>query len=126
MAVPNQKVTKVHKEACDTQHIYAKINADALQNAMMTLKPCSFKLWLYFAKNQNEYQFELSSVAACSWCSMSDKSYRESVKELIALRHLIKRGESNVYDFYEMPKEEVVEVPKNGSTIVCHTSTILT
>ena len=125
MSVPNQKITKVHKEVCDTQHIYAKINADALQNAMMTLKPSSFKLWLYFAKNQDNYQFELSSAAVCAWCSMSDKSYRESVKELIANRHLIRRGDSNCYDFYEMPKEEVIEVPKNGSTIICHTSTIL-
>ena len=39
-------------------------------------------------------------------------------------KHLIRRGDSNCYDFYEMPKEEVLEVPKNGSTIICHTSTI--
>ena len=125
MAVPNQKITQVHKEACDKQHIYALINADALPNAMITLKPTSFKLWLYFAKNQNNYQFELSSAAVCAWCSMSDKSYRESVKDLIANKHLVKRGDSNVYDFYELPKEDVIEVPKNGSTVICHTSTIL-
>ena len=121
MSVANQKVVNVNKEPCDTKNIYARINIEAIQNAINDLKPSTFKIWMYFAKNQEGYEFELSSVAVCGFCSVSDKTYREGIKEMIAKRYLIQNGSGNCYDFYEMPKE--IEVPKNGSKIICHTST---
>ncbi len=122
MAVANQKVVGVNKEPTDKNNIYACINMKALDGAALKLKkPSTFKLWLYFAKNQNGYEFELSAVAVANFCGITEKSYREAVKELIEKRYLIQRGDSNIYDFYEVPKE--IEVPKDKSKIVCHTST---
>lgn len=124
MAVANQKVIGVHKEPTDKKHIYACINNEALSNAAYDLsKGSTFKLWIYFAKNQNGYKFELSAVAVQNFCGITEKTYREAVKELIEKRYLIKR-EKNYYDFYEVPQE--VEAPEDGAVIECHTTTILT
>lgn len=120
--VANQKMITVRKEPCDKNHVYACINIEALDNAMQDLnKGTVLKLWMYFAKNQNNYTFELSSIAVQNFCGMSDKSYREAIKELIAKRYLVKREGCNIYDFYEMPQP--IEVPADGAVIHCHTST---
>ncbi len=89
---------------------------------MNNLTPAQFKVWLYFAKNQDDYTFELSSVAVCGFCDISDKTYRDAIKVLVAKRYLIKR-DKNSYDFYEIPLK--VEAPADGSIIHCHTSTTL-
>lgn len=125
MSVPNQKKAQVHKEPCDKKNIYVCMNINALQYACKRFKPTELKVWIYFAKNQNNYEFELSSAAVQEACNISDKSYREAIKTLIAERHLIQRGSSNYYDFYELPKE-VDEMPRDGAKITCHTSTIIT
>ena len=123
MAVANQKTVGVNKEPCDKNNIYACINIEAINKAALDLnKASTFKLWMYFAKNQNNYTFELSAVAVQNFCNITEKTYREAVKELIAKRYLVQQGESNHYDFYEIPKEPVV--PKDGSIITCHTSTV--
>lgn len=124
MSVPNQKTVAINKEPTDKNHLYMCLNIDALQKAMCALTPAQLKVWMYFAKNQNNYRFELSSVAVCNFCSISDKTYREAVKTLVAMRYLVKRADG-VYDFYEIPKEEKLETPKDGTIIECHTTTML-
>ena len=121
--VPNQKkIGNTIKEPCNKEHIFTKINIAALNNAMVDLKPSTVKVWLYFAKNQEGYSFELSSVAVCSFCNICDKTYKDSIKELVEKRYLVQR-EKKVFDFYELPQEP--ELPKNNTVIVCHTTTIL-
>ena len=123
MSAPNQKrITGIHKEPCDKSHVYALINQEAIRNAMLELKPSTVKVWFYFAKNQESYEFDLSSVAVCEYCNISDKTYREAVKELVDKRYLVQTGK-NTYEFYEIPKE--MEYPKNGDKIICRTSTII-
>ena len=121
MAVPNQKTVAVNKEKCDKNNLYMCLNIDALQNAMKDLTPAQLKVWMYFAKNQNNYVFELSSVAVCGFCNISDKTYRDAVKTLVEKRYLVKREDSKMYDFYEIPPK--VEMVKDGTLIECHTST---
>lgn len=124
MAAPNQKTTTVHKEPTDKKHIYACINNEALSKAAINLsKGSAFKLWVYFAMNQNGYTFELSAVAVQQFCGITEKTYREAVKTLIAENYLVQRGDTNYYDFYELPKEREIKVPKDGSIIECHTTT---
>lgn len=124
MAVPNQKIITVNKEPTDRKHKYMCVNIEAMQMAMNDLTPAQLKVWVYFAKNQNEYEFELSSVAVCAFCNISDKTYREAIKTLVAKRYLIKReNNKKVYDFYEIPK--AVEMVKDGAIIHCHTTTFL-
>lgn len=122
MSAPNQKhIAAIHKEPCDKQHTYALFNQEAVRNAMLNLKPSTVKVWFYFAKNQETYEFDLSSVAVCNYCNISDKTYRESIKELVEKRYLVQTGK-NLFEFYELPRE--MEYPKNGDKIICHTSTM--
>ena len=112
MSVPNQKTITINKEPTDKNHLYMCLNIEALQKAMNDLTPAQLKVWMYFAKNQNNYQFELSSVAVCGFCNISDKTYREAVKTLVAKRYLVPReANKKVYDFYEIPLE--VEMVKD-------------
>lgn len=121
MTVANQKhIGAIHKEPCDTKNVYLKLNIEALQNASLNLKPSTLKVWLYFAKNQDGYEFDLSSVAVCNFCNICDKTYKTAIKELMEKKYLVQR-EKNVYDFYEFPIE--FKEPKNGDRIICHTST---
>ena len=60
---PNQKTITVCKELCDNQHYYTMINLNALERAAIDLKSGAFKLWIYFAKNQNNFTFGLSNKA---------------------------------------------------------------
>lgn len=64
---PNQKTITVEKEKCDKQHLYTTINLLALETAGAELKAGAFKLWVYIAKNQNNFTFGLSNkaVAEC-------------------------------------------------------------
>lgn len=123
MSVPNQKVVAVNKQPCDELNIYVKMNVDAIDQALMNLKQGSvLKVWMYFAKNQNGYTFELSSKHVMAYCNITEKTYREAIKALIEKRYLVPRGEgSNQYDFYEIPVK--ITVPKDGATVTCHTST---
>lgn len=124
MAAPNQKTVSINKEKCDKNHLYTCVNIDALTYAMKDMTPAQFKVWFYFAKNQNKYTFELSSVAVQEFCNISDKTYRDAVKTLIEKRYLIKRSDSKIYDFYEIPPRG--EMIADGTIIECHTTTIFT
>ena len=124
MAVPNQKTVSVNKEPCDKKHLYTCVNIDALTHAMKDMTPAQFKVWFYFAKNQNNYTFELSSVAVQEFGNISDKTYRDAVKTLIEKRYLIKRSDSKIYDFYEIPPK--AEMIADGTIIECHTTTDFT
>ena len=80
--VPNQKVIRVTKEICDKQHTYAAINIAAMEEAARNLDAGAFKLWIYFAKNQENYQFALSSKAVEEVFGMKIKQYNNAIKEL--------------------------------------------
>lgn len=123
MSVPYQKIVGVNKEPCDRSHIYTCMNNNAMSAAALALnKASTFKLWVYFAMNRDGYEFELSARAVTNFCGITEKTYREAVKELISKGYLVQRGEgSNHYDFYEIPR--VAEVPEDGSIVTCHTST---
>lgn len=122
MPVPNQKVITVNKAPTDVNNIYVKINIDAIEGAIKSLTPAQFKVWLYFAKNQNGYTLELSKVAVMEFCNVSEKTYKEAIKEMVEQRYLVKRADgSNKYDFYEKPFQ--AEMPTEGALIECHTTT---
>lgn len=108
--VPNQKVITTKGALHDKDNIYAMLNIEALNLAMMTLSPNTFKLWCYMAKNQNDYTFALSSTDVCKVCSMSIGTYKKAVNELIDSGYLVNTS-GNSYNFYEMlPEAEVINV----------------
>lgn len=108
MSVANQKIVRISKRMPrDREHLYATMNLDALQFAMQELKGSSFKLWAYFNKNQDNYQFELSQKACEEWGIKKD-SYYSAVKDLIDRGYLVPiTPYSNIYDFHEIATSEI-------------------
>lgn len=62
---------------------------------------------VYFNKNQDDYQLELSQKACAEWGIKKD-SYYNGVNELIRFGFLVPISEgSNIYTFYETPLSEI-------------------
>lgn len=104
----NQRVVTTMKTICDANHKYAVINIEAMKRAMNKLKPNTFKLWQYLAKNQDKYTFALSKTDVMDFCNMSRNTYLAAVNELVDTGYLIQdKDGSNHYNFYEVPPEEL-------------------
>lgn len=103
--VPNQKfITDTQKSTCDKEHLFAQINLDALNTAMMRLKGEHFKVWVYFAKNASGYSFYLSSKDVCENCCISRDTYDKAIAALIKTGYLVQEEEGkNNYYFTDMP-----------------------
>lgn len=119
--VPNQKVVKVKKELCDNQHYYTMINLQALDKAAQTLKSGAFKLWIYFAKNQNNYTFALSSKEVCESFGIKIKQYNSAIQELIENNYLVQQKGNN-YIFNEnpnsvIPKQDNEDMPNQDKLL---------
>lgn len=112
--VANQKTVNVVKAESNKDNYYCITNLDALRMAMINLKGETFKLWCYLNKNQNGYTLALSKVDAISWGIGSKSSYDRAVKDLIEQGYLVETSKGH-YDFYEYPKEEVIEITINNS-----------
>jgi hypothetical protein len=106
--VPHQRVISIHKEICDTNNRYTTNNLCALDQAAFRLQSKGgFKLYMYLAKNQNKYNFALSSSDFCAWSGLGLAAYRSAFAELEANGFLIpKESGSNIYIFYDKPQIE--------------------
>lgn len=124
--VPNQKIVKVEKQPCDKQHIYAAINIAAMEQAAQTLDAGAFKLWCYFAKNQDGFQFALSSKDVLESFGMKIKQYNNAVAELKEKGYLTETS-GNHYTFNEVAvntkkdneeKKENAVIPKGNNAVI--------
>lgn len=111
---PNQKRICVNKATCNdysTSNYYAKINLIALKNAMSSLSPKAFELWIYFSKNRDKHNFYLSKVDFLNWSNISSSSYYTAFKELVEKKYLIAIDSNNIepknYNFFEIPQEHI-------------------
>ena len=96
---PNQRRIYIQKEQSGTHTI---ISLEALQKASQELSGEGFKMWLYLAKNQNNYTLALSKANAIYWGIGSDSSYYRAIKELTNKGYLQKNN--NSYIFNELSK----------------------
>lgn len=105
--VPNQKAVKAFKESVNGKRkAFFQVNQDSLFIAMQNLKPNTFKLWCYLIKNQNGWEFNLSSKHACELCDMSINTYNACIGELIEKKYLVRIDtKSNKYICYELPND---------------------
>lgn len=102
ITVPNQKIVTVEKEPCGKGNLYAAINLNAMEAAAQDLDAGAFKLWIYFAKNQNGYEFALSSKDAKDIFGLGKSQYDTAVKKLISSGYLT-NIQGNQYIFSEIP-----------------------
>lgn len=108
MPVANQYQAKVNKEICNKDNIFTTNNLKALQAAMCDLSGAEFKVWLYFAKNQNGYTFEVSPADAVTW-GIPKSTWHKAFTSLKEKGYLVETS-PNHFDFYELPKEEKIVV----------------
>ena len=121
--VPNQRVITINKATCDMKHKYTVNNLDSLDEAAGRLvQKASFKLYIYLAKNQDKYSFNLSSSHFMQWANVGSTAYNTAFNELVREGYLIqKEGTKVIYTFYdksqndniveiEFPKEKVNEI----------------
>lgn len=103
---PNQRNINVNKEECNTENLYAKINIEAMNSAMNNLKANTYKLWSYFAQNQNKHSLWLSPVDVQVKTGMSESTYHRAFDELVDKLYLIKDAkDQRYYNFYEVPHD---------------------
>lgn len=120
--VPHQKVIQVKKEKCDKQNFYAAINLNALESAALDLQSGAFKLWVYFAKNQTNFTFALSSKAIEESFGIKIKQYNNAIAELITKGYLI-QDSGNKYIFCEKPNSVIPkgnndDIPKSNNELL--------
>ncbi len=115
-AVANQRVITVSKSLCDKAHKYTANNLEALDEAAFRLQSkAGFKLYMYLAKNQDKYEFALSSKAFIAWAGVGRDAYNSAFKELVEEGYLIaKSKKSNRYIFYDKSQIE----PDNNTTVI--------
>ena len=88
--VPNQKIITVRKEPVNKQNIYSMNNIQALFEALYNLtSTVGFKLYIYIAKNQNDYEFALSSTDFCNKANCGIRAYNTAVAELESKKKVI-------------------------------------
>ena len=109
--VPNQREITVAKEPTDKKHLYTANNLAALDEAAKRLQSKGgFKLYMYLAKNQDKYSFNLSSTDFMLWSGLGYTAYATAFSELADEGYLIlKEGTETIYTFYDKsqkPKEE--------------------
>lgn len=102
-SVPNQRNITIKKEKADKNNLYSINNLDALNQAAFVLQSKGgFKLYIYLAKNQDKYNFDLSSHAFLEWSGLGYTAYTTAFKELVDEGYLVlKPGTETVYTFYE-------------------------
>lgn len=126
--VPNQRIININKSPTDKQHYYTTNNLSALDKASGDLiEKGSFKLYIYLAKNQNDYTFALSSSDFMKWSSLSKSAYTTAFNELVSKGYLVQQeNKKNLYKFYDIPhldadqqeKEElIVNSPKENEFV---------
>lgn len=107
MSVPNQKKVIIKKEPCNKDNHYTATNLQALQYAMNDLSGEAFKLWMYFSKNQDNYNFDLSQKAAEQY-GIKKTSYYSHIETLKQKGYLQRKDEnSNIYYFTETAFSEI-------------------
>ena len=100
ISVPNQRHIITHK-ARSKRGEYTQINLPANRAAMDVLTYKTYKLYMYLCYNADAYPFHLYKALLKS--ALPKNSYYRAFDELVEKGYLVRRGESNSYDFYEDP-----------------------
>ena len=111
---PNQRSVITHKTLSDKEHPYGICNITAALTAAKELTDRAYKLYIRMSLHQDGHTYALSPIEINNSIGMTDKRYREAVKELIDKGYLVQHQDHrNVYTFYEAPAIDNVSVLPN-------------
>jgi hypothetical protein len=124
--VPNQRHITISKSPTDKKNIYTTNNLCAIDEAASRLQSkAGFKLYMYLAKNQDKYNFALSSSDFCNWSGLGIAAYRTAFEELEKQGYLIINGSStNNYIFYDKAQKEDEAAQKDNINITIPTEKV--
>lgn len=104
--VANQKVIHINRQKCDKN--FVQISKENWYSAYRNLNATAFCLYLYLAGNRDGFDLAFSPKAVHEEMGMPISTCKDQVKLLIAKGYLVpKREGSNVFDFFEIPKEKL-------------------
>ena len=106
--VPNQKMVHINRDMPEkNEGNFLLIKKDNLYAAYRDLNATALCLYLYLAANMHGYHFALSPKAISEEMGMPVSTVKDQINVLIKKGYLVRRAEgSNIYDFYEAPREE--------------------
>lgn len=118
--VPHQRELTISKAPTDKAHKYTANNLAALDEAARRLQSKGgFKLYMYLAKNQDKYNFNLSSNDFMLWSGLGYTAYTTAFKELETEGYLIlKEGTTTIYTFYDQTKLPYNDKEKKNSVAI--------
>lgn len=103
----NQKTIHTRKTQSNAAHLYGIMNIDAVLTSARNLSDRAYKLYIRMMLHQDGYTYALSPVEINRSIGMSDKRYRDAVKELIDKGYLVQSTEhKNLYTIYEYPEKD--------------------
>lgn len=103
--VPNQLFGKIHKPKYKKEGIkFMYIGINEIREAAINLTPSALKLYLYFAENEDEWQFNLSPKNFQKVYGVAESTYRKAKQELVDKGYIVEK-EHNHFEFYTSPAE---------------------
>ena len=110
--VPHQRTIKVGKSTTDKSHKYTTNNLEALAEASKNLQSLGgFKLYMYLAKNQENYELALSNADFKEWSGLERRAYTTAFEELKEKGYLIPLNDSESIYFFR-DKLDITPPPK--------------
>lgn len=106
--VENQRRVLVHRDMPGKDEgNFLLIKKENLYAAYRDLNATALCLYLYLAGNKDGFDLAFSPKAIHSEMGLPESTCRDQFKVLESKGYLVRRNEnSNVYDFYEIPKEK--------------------
>ena len=107
---PNIRTIDINKETSDRLHRYTVNNLEAVAEAARRLTSVAgFKLYMYLAKNQNNYSMLLYSSSFLEWANVGIAAYNTAFKELVKEGFLVPdpviKDKYNFYDRSQYPEQ---------------------
>lgn len=103
----NQKTITTKKTLSDKDHLYGVMNVEAMLSAAHRLSDRAYKLYVRMMLHQDGHTYALSPVEINGAIGMSDKRYREAVKELIDKGYLVQNEKhKSLYTIFEYPEKD--------------------
>lgn len=110
--VPHQRTIKVGKSTTDKSHKYTTNNLEALAEASKNLQSLGgFKLYMYLAKNQENYELALSNADFKEWSGLERRAYTTAFEELKEKGYLVPLNDSESIYFFR-DKLDITPPPK--------------